>query len=128
MIVVWLFVSLAPAVAADQPTAPLLSAAATIDSVADMSAPGSIIRAFCGLLAVLALAYLLLHKGLGHFMQKTSQGRNIKLCETHRLDPRRTLYLVEVNEIQYLLGGTDSQITLISTIPPTTLNPKPGAL
>ena len=68
------------------------------------------------LLVVLAVAYVLLGKGLPKLMQRTMQTQRMKIVERLPLDQKRTLFVVEVDQKTYLLGGADSQITLIDTL------------
>jgi flagellar biosynthetic protein FliO len=68
------------------------------------------------LLIVLALAYLFLHKGLGKLMAKTRVGKRIQVLEKAGLDQRRSLYLVQVDDKQFLLGGSDGGVTHIADV------------
>jgi flagellar protein FliO/FliZ len=59
---------------------------------------------------VLALIYLLLHKGLGRLVARTQSGRRMKMVERITLDPRRALYLVEVDGKDVLFAGSEGGV------------------
>jgi len=65
---------------------------------------------------IIALAYLVLHKGVGSFVKKSQSNRLIQVKERIVLDPKRSLYLVEVDNQRFLIGGSDSSISLISKL------------
>ena len=62
---------------------------------------------------VIALAYLVLNKGLGKWLMRTQASKIIKIRERIPLDNRRALYLVEVNQRTFVLGGGDGGISLV---------------
>ena len=68
------------------------------------------------LLVVLAFAYVLLGKGLPKLMSKTTQGNRMRIIERLPLDQKRSVFLVEVDETTYLLGGSDQNLELIDTL------------
>lgn len=119
-----------PAVAPDVPrglTAPLETPAG-YDPAAD---PGmgdflwSFVRSMLMLGVVLALIYLVLHKGLGRLVQKTQSGRRMKVVERIALDQRRALYLVEVDGAEMLLAGTDGGVARVDRDEPPAPQPTP---
>lgn len=91
----------------------------------------SFVRSMLMLGAVLALIYLVLHKGLGHLVQRTQMGRRMRLVERIALDQRRALYLVEVDGKEVLLAGSDggvSQVHLGSPAPKPAVQAGEGAV
>jgi flagellar biosynthetic protein FliO len=70
------------------------------------------------LIAVVALAYLVLHKGVGSVMQRAGANKSIQVKERVALDQKRFLYLVEVANKRFLLGGGDHGVSLISDLTP----------
>jgi flagellar biogenesis protein FliO len=118
----------APLIAPD-PAAPDLSAPDL--SAPDLSAPygsgaqsgvsefvWSFVKSMLMLGVVLALIYLLLHKGLGRLVQRTQQGRRMKVVERITLDQRRALYLVEIDGEEVLLAGSEGGMTRVDRPPP----------
>jgi flagellar protein FliO/FliZ len=65
---------------------------------------------------VLAIAYLTLHKGLGKLVARQNEGRRVKIVERVSLDPKRALYLVEIDGKQMLLGGSDTGVVHIKDL------------
>lgn len=59
---------------------------------------------------VLALVYLTLHKGLGKLVARAQVGKRLRVVERVGLDPRRALYLVEVDGKELLLGASEGGI------------------
>lgn len=74
------------------------------------------LRMIVVLVGVLLLAYLLLHKGLGKLSSKLSHGRLIKVIDRVGLEPKKTLYVVEVADHHYLIGASDSGISHLATL------------
>ena len=68
------------------------------------------------LCVVLAFAYLLLGKGLPKLMSKTIQNSRMRIIERLPLDQKRSVFLVEVDNTTYLLGGSDQNLQLIDTL------------
>ena len=56
------------------------------------------------------------------FNGRTEQSKQIQVLETHHLSPRQTLYLVNVNDQQFLIGATDQMITNLSQTNPVGTN------
>ncbi len=76
----------------------------------------SFARTMFMLLVVIALVYLFLHKGLGKLIAKSRVGKRIQVLEKTGLDQRRSLYLVQVDDKQFLLGGSDGGVTHIANM------------
>lgn len=73
------------------------------------------------LVIVITLAYLILNKGVGFFVKKTQANKLIKIKERLVLDQKRSLFLVEVQNRTFLLGGGDNGVSLISELGSSTL-------
>lgn len=56
---------------------------------------------------VLALVWLTLAKGMGKLVEKAQAGKRVKVIERIALDARRSLFLVEVDGKQFVVGGGD---------------------
>lgn len=65
---------------------------------------------------VLGLAYLTLHKGVGKLVQRAQQGKRIKVVERVGLDPRRALYLIEVDGKEMLIASSEGGITRLGSV------------
>jgi flagellar protein FliO/FliZ len=65
---------------------------------------------------VLAIAYLTLHKGLGKLVARQNEGRRVKVVERVALDPKRALYLVEIDGKQMLLGSGEHGVVHIKDL------------
>ncbi len=76
----------------------------------------SFLRIMGVLAAVLGLAYLILQKGLAKFLVKKSQGRLIQIRERMPLDSKRTLYVVDVSNRSFLIGGSDQNLSLLAEL------------
>lgn len=74
---------------------------------------GPIFKTMLMLAIVLGIAYLTLHKGLGKLIARQNLGRRIKVVERVALDPRRALFLVELDGKQLLLGAGEGGVVLI---------------
>lgn len=68
------------------------------------------VKSMLMLCVVLALIYLVLHKGLGRLVQRTQSGRRMRVVERIALDQRRALYLVEVDGREVLLAGSEGGV------------------
>jgi flagellar biogenesis protein FliO len=67
----------------------------------------SFIKTMLMLGVVLGLAWLTLAKGMGKLVEKAQAGKRVKVIERIALDARRSLFLVEVDGVQFVLGGGD---------------------
>lgn len=79
----------------------------------------SFIKSMLMLGVVLALIYLVLHKGLGRLVQRTQMGRRMRVVERIALDQRRALYLVEVDGQEVLLAASDGSVTQVEVRRPS---------
>jgi len=77
----------------------------------------SLLRIIFALLCVVALIYLVLHRGLGKWLQKSQGGKQILVKERVALDAKRSLYLVDVEGRRFLLGGSENSVSLIGEFP-----------
>jgi flagellar biogenesis protein FliO len=91
---------------------------------------GTFARTMLMLLAVLALVYLTLHKGLGKLTERSQIGKRMRVVERVGLDARRGLYIVEVDGRELLIGTGEQGPVRISELgdlgqsqpPPSTTN------
>jgi flagellar protein FliO/FliZ len=72
------------------------------------------------LAVVVGIAYLTLHKGLGKLVARQNLGRRIKVVERVSLDPKRTLFLVELDGKQMLLGAGEGGVVHLKDLGATT--------
>ncbi len=70
--------------------------------------------------AVVALAYLILNKGLGRIIAQKQLSANMALKERLHLEPRRSLYIVRIKERDFVLAGSENGVSLVCE-----LNEKP---
>jgi flagellar biogenesis protein FliO len=77
----------------------------------------SFVKSMLMLGVVLALIYLILHKGLGRLVQRTQSGKRMKVVERIVLDQRRALYLIEVDGEEVLLAGSEGGVTRVDREP-----------
>jgi flagellar protein FliO/FliZ len=68
---------------------------------------GSFARSMLMLCVVLGIAWLTLSKGLGKLVERANAGKRVKVIERVALDARRSVYLVELDGKEILLGGGD---------------------
>lgn len=81
------------------------------DGVADAWA--MMVKSMVALAGVLLLVYLIVGKGLGKLAQKQGQGRALRVVDRVGLDPRKTLYLVEVDGVRTLVAATDHAVSML---------------
>ena len=91
-------------------------------SVADgvSEAWAMMVKALVALAAVVMLAYLILGKGLGKLAARQSMGKSIQVVDRVGLDPRRTVYLLDVEGVRTLVVSGENAIAV-------TVLPKPVA-
>ncbi len=82
--------------------------------IADMLGP--FIKSMLMLGVVVGVAYLTLHKGLGKLMTRTQMGKRMKVVERVSLDQRRSLYLVEIDGHEMVVGGGESGVVHLKDI------------
>ena len=62
---------------------------------------------------VIALAYLILHKGLGFLLKKQSKGEVIRVKERISLDNKNALYLVEIHNQTMVLSSSERGVDIV---------------
>ncbi|MCB9601338.1 MAG: flagellar biosynthetic protein FliO [Sandaracinus sp.] len=88
----------------------------------------ALLQTLVSLLAVCLLAWLLLRWGARRGFATGARGRRVKVIERVALDPRRTLYVVEVGGKVLLLGAGDgASPTLLSELDPKDFPAEPTA-
>jgi flagellar biosynthetic protein FliO len=70
------------------------------------------------LIAICALAYVVLRWGLRRFQEGVAPGPGSGMRVVHRmgLEPRRSLYVVEVGRRFFLVGTSETGLTLLSEL------------
>ena len=68
-----------------------------------------------GVLLLIVLCAILLRRWT-NLAVKPGSVRQLRLLETVRLSPRQTLYLVALGDQQLLIGATDNNISLLSSV------------
>ncbi len=71
---------------------------------------GPLFKTMLMLAVVVGIAYLTLQKGLGKLLLRQNLNRRIKVVERVSLDPKRTLFLVELDGKQMLLGAGEGGV------------------
>ncbi len=92
------------------PPPPVDDALRDLDAGGGMGATemmGSFARSMLMLAVVLGLAWLTLSKGMGKLVERANAGKRVKVIERIALDARRSLFLVELDGKEILLGGGD---------------------
>lgn len=79
---------------------------------------GPLFKTMLMLAIVVGIAYLTLHKGLGKLVARQNLGRRVKVIERVGLDPKRALFLVEVDGRQLLLGAGEGGVVLLKEMAP----------
>jgi hypothetical protein len=82
------------------------------------------VKTMVGLIVVLGLIYLTLHKGLGTLVAKGQMGKRMRLVERVALDQRRAIYLVEIDGKEMMLAGGEGGVVKI--VETTKREPVPG--
>jgi flagellar biogenesis protein FliO len=101
-------------------------------NVSDLIWP--MLKTFLMLGVVLAIAYLTLHKGLGKLVERQTAGKRVKVVERIGLDQRRSLYLIDIDGQQMLLGASDHGVVHLrdvaskSPTPPTAPESRPNLM
>lgn len=75
-----------------------------------------LLRMVMALAAIILLAYLLLHKGLGALSGKLNKGRLLRVVDRVGLEHKKTLYIVEVADRYYLIGTTDHGVNCLAAL------------
>ncbi len=81
-----------------------------------MDAVSSILQMLLMLAAVIALAYLILNKGVGKLIKRTQAGKAIQVQERVALDQKHALYIVHLADRSFLLGSGDGGVRLIQEL------------
>lgn len=100
------------------PVAPSRAAADVDERLQDLPPPsiglgelvGPLAKTLLMLGVVLVIVYLTLHKGLGKLVERQNLGKRVKVVERVALDQRRTLFVVEVDGKQMLLGAGEGGV------------------
>ncbi len=86
-----------------------------------------LLQTLLALAAVCALAWVVLRWGVKRLYGAGSASGRVKVLERILLDPRRTLYLVEVGGKVLLLGAGEGPMTNLAEIDPKALPAEPEA-
>ncbi|MES2504363.1 MAG: flagellar biosynthetic protein FliO [Myxococcota bacterium] len=65
------------------------------------------------LAAVVALAYFLLNKVMGRWLAKHQRSATMVLKERLALEPRRSIYIVEIRGRDFVLAGSENGVSLV---------------
>ena len=65
------------------------------------------------LAAVVALAYLILNKVLGRWLAKQQVSATMRLKERLVLEPKRSVYIVEIQGKDFVLAGSENGVSLV---------------
>ncbi len=83
---------------------------------------GRFVLETAGVLALLALAAWLAVRFIGPRI-RSGRRRRLRVVERLALEPRRSLYVVEVDGLPYLLGVADGSVRLLQKLDP--IEPEP---
>jgi|SRR5688572_22341856 len=79
-----------------------------------LSSPiSSAFQMFLALGCVIALAYLVLHKGLGFILKRQRSGEMVKVRERVPLDGKNSLYVVEIDNQLLLLASGEGGVQVV---------------
>lgn len=84
---------------------PIETALPPASSASEMLLP--FIKTMLMLGVVLMLVWLTLSKGMGKLVEKAQSGKRVKVLERIALDARRSLFLIDVDGKQIVIGGGD---------------------
>lgn len=76
---------------------------------------GNLLRMVFMLLVVVGLIYLTLNKGLGKLMERSQLGKRMRISERLSLDTRRSLYLLQLDNKEFLVAAGEGGFTLLHT-------------
>ncbi|MFH1810900.1 MAG: flagellar biosynthetic protein FliO [Pseudomonadota bacterium] len=76
----------------------------------------ALVRMVLVLAGIILLAYLILHKGMGSLSAKLAQGRLVHVVDRVGLEPKKTLYVVEIAGRYYLIGTSDHGVSCLATL------------
>ncbi|MBN2359071.1 MAG: flagellar biosynthetic protein FliO [Deltaproteobacteria bacterium] len=98
---------------------------ASLDERSAMEKPFTVmLRVVLVLAGIILLAYLVLHKGLGSLTGRLNKGRLLRVVDRIGLEPKKTLYVVEVVGRYYLIGTTDHGVSCLATLSPDGQSPE----
>jgi flagellar protein FliO/FliZ len=80
---------------------------------------GQLVKMILMLGVVVGLAYLTLNKGLGKLVERQNLGKRVKVVERVALDAKRSLFLVDLDGKQMLLGAGEGGVVFIRDVDPT---------
>jgi|GEM_PF-198005 len=89
---------------------------APVEAPAYSSPVTGALQLMLALAAVIALAYLILNKGLGTFLKRRRSGELIQIKERVALDNKNALLLVETQGQSFLLSTSDRGVRLITKL------------
>jgi len=78
----------------------------------------ALLRVVLVLAGVILLAYLVLQKGLGSLTNRMTKGRLLRVVDRIGLEPKKTIYVVEVAGRYYLIGTTDHGVSCLAALGP----------
>lgn len=73
----------------------------------------ALVQILAMLAGVVALAYLVLNKGLGRFLVKNQLSQNMALKERLYLEPRRSLYMVQIKDREFVFAGSENGFSVV---------------
>jgi len=79
---------------------------------------GQLVKMILMLGVVVGLAYLTLNKGLGKLVERQNLGKRVKVVERVALDAKRSLFLVDLDGKQMLLGAGEGGVVFIRDVDP----------
>jgi flagellar biogenesis protein FliO len=100
----------------------LLADPAPIPPSQSLDLVGSMVKMIVMLLVTLGVIYLVLHKGVGKLVERNNIGKRVKIVERVSLEPRRSLYLVDIDGKQMLIAAGEGGVTHLKDVdapPPT---------
>ena len=97
---------------------------ATSLGFSDIAMP--LLRTVLMLGVVLGIAYLTLHKGLGKLVERSQSGKRVKVVERTALDPKHSLYIVEVDGQHVLIASGDGGVSHLRDLERPTAVGKPA--
>jgi flagellar biogenesis protein FliO len=86
---------------------------------------GQLVKMILMLGVVVGLAYLTLNKGLGKLVERQNLGKRVKVVERVALDSKRSLFLVDLDGKQLLLGAGEGGVVFIRDVEPAAPAPSP---
>lgn len=98
----------------------LLAMAATAETtspVPEIDFTSLFLKMLALLAVVVVLGFVLIrYFGTSGHLRGKDGGKYFELISWHRLDPKKTLYLVRIGKRTFALGGTDSSVNMITEL------------